>query len=70
MFEFIIEKRIRTAKKLLQTTNYKISEISKQVGYSNQRYFNQVFKKHVGISPGRYRSERSIKQNIEMKVEI
>ncbi|MFC0559191.1 response regulator transcription factor [Halalkalibacter alkalisediminis] len=70
MFEFIIDKRIRTAKKLLQTTNYKISEISKQVGYSNQRYFNQVFKKHVGTSPGRYRSERSIKQNIEMKVEI
>ncbi|MFC0472286.1 response regulator [Halalkalibacter kiskunsagensis] len=70
MFEFIIDKRIRTAKKLLQTTNYKVSEISKQVGYSNQRYFNQVFKKHVGTSPGRYRSERSIKQDLEIKVEI
>jgi two-component system response regulator YesN len=62
LFEFIIDMRMNTAKERLRTTNYKISEICHQVGYDNQRYFNQVFKKHVGTTPGKYRSEHLIRQ--------
>ncbi|RBW70784.1 response regulator [Bacillus taeanensis] len=64
MFEYIINMRINKSKELLRTTNYKISEICDQVGYENQRYFNQVFKKHVGTTPGKYRSKHLIKQEV------
>ena len=53
--EILTEKRINESKKLLKDTNLKIAEISKQVGYPNQRYFNRLFSDHVSISPNEYR---------------
>ncbi|WP_081390320.1 AraC family transcriptional regulator [Paenibacillus odorifer] len=46
---------------MLRESSFKISKISSNVGYDNQRYFCQVFKKHVGASPGQYREEHMIK---------
>lgn len=62
LFEYIINMRMEKAKELLRTTNYKISDISQQVGYENQRYFNQVFKKNIGTTPGNYRANHLVKQ--------
>ncbi|MGG1398053.1 response regulator [Bacillus salipaludis] len=61
LFEYIINMRMEKAKELLRTTNNKISDICQQVGYENQRYFNQVFKKHIGTTPGSYRSNHLVK---------
>lgn len=63
LFEYIIQLRMQKAKELLRSSHYKITEISKSVGYENQRYFCQVFKKNVGITPGEYRSEHQLKTN-------
>ena len=30
-----------------------INEVASRVGYSNQHYFSQVFKKHTGKSPSK-----------------
>ncbi|MBD1381531.1 response regulator [Metabacillus arenae] len=60
IFEYITEIRITKAKELLRTTNYKIIEICDQVGYENQRYFNQVFKKQVGTTPSEYRTKHLV----------
>ncbi|RBW70776.1 response regulator [Bacillus taeanensis] len=57
IFEYITDLRMNKAKELLRTTNYKIHEICNEVGYDNQGYFNQVFKKQIGITPGQYRSK-------------
>ncbi|HHT87708.1 MAG TPA: AraC family transcriptional regulator [Clostridiales bacterium] len=35
-----------------------ISEISSTIGYDNQNYFSQQFKKIVGISPMHYRQHK------------
>lgn len=61
IFEYITNVRLDHAKKLLRTSNLKVSEICKQVGYENQKYFNQVFKKHIGTTPGFYRSQHILK---------
>ncbi len=61
IFEYITKVRLNNAKKLLRTTNLKVSEICKQVGYENQKYFNQVFKKNIGTTPGIYRSQHILK---------
>lgn len=61
IFEYITKVRLNNAKKLLRTTNLKVSEICKQVGYENQKYFNQVFKKNIGTTPGLYRSQHILK---------
>lgn len=54
--QYIIDIRLQTAKRLLETTNYSISEISRSVGYDNPLYFSRLFHKHLGISPREYRT--------------
>lgn len=61
IFEYITIIRMENAKKLLRSTNLKISEICILAGYSNHKYFNQVFKKNVGKTPGQYRSGHLVK---------
>lgn len=55
--EFLTDLRIRRAKELLRGTALKISEISEMVGYENPSYFNFIFRKNVGKTPGEYRKE-------------
>lgn len=55
--EYLIEKRISIAKMLLETTEYSIEQISGISGFSSQSYFNQTFKKRVGITPSKYRNQ-------------
>ncbi|MCA1042514.1 response regulator [Bacillus infantis] len=61
IIEYITSVRMGEAKKLLRSTNYKVSQICTLVGYENQKYFNQVFKKNTGTTPGTYRSMHIIK---------
>ncbi len=53
--DFLLDKRISEAKKLLSSTDLSISSISSNVGFGNSSYFSQYFKKSVGISPSEYR---------------
>ena len=54
--EYLNQVRIEEAKKLLETTDEKSYEISKRVGYSDNKYFSIVFKKYTGMSPAQYRN--------------
>ena len=53
--EYVTNKRLEKAKKLLENTNYTISEIAEQVSYEDTNYFSVVFKRNVGITPREYR---------------
>lgn len=46
--------RMDKAKELMLTGNYKIFEISQMVGYKNNAYFSQLFKKHTGLNPSEF----------------
>jgi two-component system response regulator YesN len=50
--------RIEMSKKLLLDDSMSLVDISSYVGYEDQSYFSKVFKKMVGISPGKYREAR------------
>lgn len=47
--------RLLGAVELLLKERVKISEIGERVGFSDQKYFSQVFKKAFGVSPGEFR---------------
>lgn len=59
--EYVTRKRMEKACELLNMSEYKISEISELVGYENQRYFSQVFKKFTGQTPSEYREDNTAK---------
>lgn len=55
--EYIVRKRIEKAKSLLETTTMKTGRIAMLVGYRDTNYFSMAFKKHMGVSPTKYREE-------------
>ena len=56
--EYVTNKRITKAKKLLKTTTLHTGEIAATVGYKDQHYFSVVFKKIQGCSPREYRNSK------------
>lgn len=52
--KYLANFRINKAKELL-LKGYKVAEVSEMVGYSNYRYFCDIFKKHVGKTPNEYK---------------
>lgn len=55
--QYIQEQRIKKAQELLKTTRKSILEISTYLGFSSQGYFQNVFKKIVGMTPREYRMQ-------------
>lgn len=53
--DYIIEKRMEYATKLLSLTNMRISQVAQTVGYNSTGSFSRVFTQIVGISPREYR---------------
>lgn len=53
--DYITDYRLDKAKELLVTTNCTMASVASQVGYSDTRYFSQIFTKRVGIKPSQYR---------------
>lgn len=53
--EHLTDIRINKAKDMLKSTHYKNYEVAERVGYQDPRYFSQIFKKKVGLSPSEYR---------------
>ncbi|MBO6155419.1 MAG: AraC family transcriptional regulator [Lachnospiraceae bacterium] len=55
--QYIQEQRIKKAQELLKSSNKSILEISTFLGFSSQGYFQNVFKKIVGMTPREYRMQ-------------
>lgn len=53
--EYLTKVRMEEAKRLLENSELKAYEIAEQVGYTDQRYFSQVFRKYTGMKPTDYR---------------
>jgi len=55
LMEYLTKVRIEEAKRLLENTSCNTTQISFDVGYSDQSYFCKIFKKIEGISPLEYK---------------
>ncbi len=53
--EYLTQVRMEEAKRLLKNSELRAYEIAEMVGYTDQRYFSQVFRKHTGMKPTDYR---------------
>lgn len=54
--EYLNKYRINMAKKLLSDVKYKTYEVAYKVGYKNEKYFSQMFKRYTGITPREFRN--------------
>lgn len=60
--DYLTSLRIQYAKKLLnnkEQLRMSISEISLASGYYDVHYFSRIFRKHTGMSPGKYAKDAS-----------
>lgn len=57
--EYVTQKRMEKAKKLLRQSDKHSGDIALEVGYKDPHYFSFVFKKTQGCSPREYRNEVS-----------
>lgn len=55
--DFILEKRIKMACKLLRTSKRSVQEVATAVGIGDASYFSKQFRKIMGVSPLRYQKE-------------
>lgn len=52
--EYLLEYRMTKAIDLLKSRQYKVKDVSKMVGYRNEKYFSKQFKKYTGKNPNSY----------------
>lgn len=57
-YDYQLDQKITAAKRLLQYTQLSIGEISQRLGYSDQHYFSNLFKKKCKMSPLQYRKTK------------
>lgn len=55
--EYISRKKIETARNMIEYSDYSFAEISNILAFPSQSYFVKVFKKYVGVTPGKYQSD-------------
>ena len=53
--EYILNKKLETAKAMLSSSDYSIAEISASLAFPSQSYFTNVLKKDCGLTPKQYR---------------
>lgn len=59
---YILKVRIEAAKEYLKNTDTKVADVAKIVGFSSQQRFNDIFKKHEGVTPLNFRQKCKIEK--------
>lgn len=55
--QYVVRIKMEEARRLMDITPKSVAEIAEYLGYSSQSYFQKVFKKQYGITPGEYRKK-------------
>ncbi|HCM24941.1 MAG: hypothetical protein A2Z99_11490 [Treponema sp. GWB1_62_6] len=53
--DYLMYYRVKRAAELLRSSDLKIYEVADMVGYGDQRYFSQVFRRSVGMTPRQFK---------------
>ncbi|MBT1182372.1 AraC family transcriptional regulator [Bifidobacterium sp. CP2] len=57
--EYLTERRLEEAKRLLAGTDGAVAEVARACGFSSSSYFISVFRKRLGMTPNAYRGARA-----------
>ena len=52
--QFVLQQRVRCAKKLLKSLNLRVIDIALACGFKTQQHFARIFRKVCGLSPTEY----------------
>ena len=58
--EYLTDIRMERAKRMLEEVQFKVYEVSSQVGYKDPVHFAKLFKKQTGYTPSEYRKLQGI----------
>ena len=56
--EYIIQRKMESARLLLTTTQLPVSVIASKLGYDNFSYFSQAYRRCMGVSPSEERKRK------------
>ncbi|WP_462412733.1 response regulator transcription factor [Neobacillus sp. Marseille-QA0830] len=56
--DFVLDIRMNEAKRLLERTSLRVTEIAERLGYSDITYFSNIFKRKTGVPPSEYRKRQ------------
>jgi AraC family transcriptional regulator len=54
--QYVIDRRIETAKRLLRRETLPLTEVAMRTGFSTPSHFSTTFRKRVGVTPRAYRN--------------
>jgi len=66
--DYVNQKRIEFAMKLLRESSCSIQEIGEQAGFSDPHYFNRLFKRLCGKTPREYRVQSAGKKHVRQYI--
>jgi len=55
LIEYLQNLRIEEAKRLLESSENPVDDISAEIGYGDASFFRRLFKRRTGLTPGQYR---------------
>ena len=53
---YVIQRRLERAKRLLRQTHQPLAWIAKEAGFADQSHLTQIFRREMGVTPGRFRA--------------
>jgi AraC family transcriptional regulator len=53
---YVIQRRLEHAKTLLRRTREPLAWIAQEAGFADQSHFNSIFRREMGVTPGRFRA--------------
>lgn len=59
--QYILNKKLDFAKTMLRETDLHVNKIAEKCGFNDVSYFARTFKKHVNVTPVKYRSKNNNK---------
>ncbi len=58
--QYLIDLRLNTAVRLLETGNMSVTEVAETVGFSDVYYFSRLFRRRFDCSPGQFSRQKKI----------
>ena len=53
---YVIRRRLERAKTLLRRTHEPLARIAQEAGFADQSHLNSIFRREMGVTPGRFRA--------------